>query len=86
MAGKMNNPFDLENYQPQVSFADLEKARRNAYQMTRHINEKRKQGIEPSKPYAESNQAHVAGLPQDYTTEMQKMPLHKRSVNRSKKK
>ena len=23
----MNNPFDLDNYKPQVSFADLEKAK-----------------------------------------------------------
>ena len=76
----MNNPFDWKNYKPQVSFADLEKARRNAYQMTHHLNEKRKQGIEPSQPYANS----PGGKPQDYTMEMPKMPMHKRSVGRSK--
>jgi hypothetical protein len=46
--------------------------------MTRHINEQRKKGIEPSAPYA----ASVGGWPQDYTTEMPEMPLHKRSLNR----
>ena len=82
----MNDPFDLENYKPQINMRDQERARRSAYQASRIINEKRKQGIEPSKPYAQRNMAHVAGLPQDYTTEMPKMPMHKRSVNRSKKK
>jgi hypothetical protein len=82
----MNNPFDLNSYKPQINMRDQERARRSAYQASRIINEKRKQGIEPSKPYAQRNMAHVAGLPQDYTTEMPKMPMHKRSVNRSKKK
>lgn len=76
----MNNPFDWRNYKPTISFADLEKARRNAYQMTHHINEQRKQGIEPSQPYANS----PGGKPQDYTMEMPKMPMHKRSERRSK--
>ncbi len=80
----MNNPFDWKNYKPTLDFSDLEKARRNAYQMTHLINEQRKAGIEPSKPYAQRNQAHIAGLPQDYTTDMPKMALHKRSVGRSK--
>ena len=78
----MNNPFDLDNYVRQVDMSDQEKARRNAYQMTHHINEQRKQGVEPSQPYANS----VGGRPQDYTMEMPVMPMHKRSVNRSKKK
>lgn len=78
----MNNPFDWRNYKPTISFADLEKARRNAYQMTHHINEQRKQGIEPSQPYANS----VGGRPQDYTMEMPVMPMHKRSkANKEKK-
>jgi len=80
----VNNPFDWRNYKPTLNMADIEKARRNAYQMSHIINEKRKQGIEPSKPYAQRNMAHVAGLPQDYTTEMPKMPMHKRSERRSK--
>ena len=78
----MNNPFDLANYKPQLDMRDQEKARRNAYQMTHHINEKRKNGIEPSVPYG----ARASGIPQDYTMEMPVMPMHKRSVNRSKKK
>ena len=78
----MNNPFDWENYKPVINMADIEKARRSAYQASRHVNEQRKQGIEPSQPYANS----PGGKPQDYTMEMPKMPLHKRSVKRSKKK
>lgn len=76
----MNNPFDLANYKPQLKFTDLEKARRNAYQAARHVNEERKKGREPSNPYAERNNAHTAGLPQDYAVEMPKMELHKRSI------
>ena len=78
----MNNPFDLKNYKPQLDMRDIEKARRNAYQMTRHINEQRKLGIEPSAPYA----ASAGGWPQDYVTEMPEMPLHKRSLNRKDRK
>ena len=37
----MNDPFDWRNYKPQISMRDLEKARRNSYQMTRHVNEQR---------------------------------------------
>lgn len=76
-----NNPFDLENYQPQVSMVDIERARKSAYQQTRVVNDKRKEGIEPSKPYANS----FGGIPQDYTTEMPVMPIHKRSAARKKR-
>ena len=78
----MTSPFDLKNYKPVIDMTDIEKARRNAYQMTHLINEKRKAGIEPSAQYG----ARASGAPQDYTTEIPVMPLHKRSVNRSKKK
>lgn len=71
-----NNPFDLANYKPQLDMRDIEKARRNAYQMTRHINEQRKKGVEPSAPYA----ASIGGWPQDYTTEMPEMPVHKKTL------
>ena len=76
-----NNPFDWRNYKPTISMVDIEKARRNAYQMTHHINEQRKQGIEPSQPYANS----PGGKPQDYTMEMPKMPMHKRSAQRKRR-
>lgn len=71
-----NNPFDLVNYKPQLDMRDIEKARRNAYQMTRHINEQRKQGFEPSSPYAGSR----GGVPQDYVAEMPVMPVHKKTL------
>ena len=76
-----NNPFDWKNYQPQISMADIERARKSAYQQTRVVNEQRKAGIEPSKPYANS----MGGIPQDYTTEMPVMPMHKRSAARKRR-
>lgn len=77
----MNNPFDWKNYKPVIDMSDIERARKSAYQQTRLVNEKRKQGIEPSKPYANS----FGGIPQDYTTEMPVMPIHKRSAARKKR-
>ncbi|CAB4141454.1 hypothetical protein UFOVP417_20 [uncultured Caudovirales phage] len=77
----MNNPFDLENYKPTISFADLEKARKSAYQASHIVNEKRKQGIEPSVPYG----ARASGVPQDYTTEMPVMPMHKRTAQKKRR-
>lgn len=76
-----NNPFDWKNYKPTISMADVERARKSAYQQTRVVNEQRKAGIEPSKPYANS----LGGIPQDYTTEMPVMPIHKRSAARKKR-
>ena len=81
----MNNPFDWRNYKPQVSMKDLESARKSSYQMTRFINDQRRQGIEPSRPYAERNKAHLAGVPQEYTVEMPVMPLHNRSAARKRR-
>ena len=51
----MNNPFDLKNYKPQVSYDDLERSRRTAYQATHAVNKARKSGVEPSKPYTEKD-------------------------------
>lgn len=76
-----NNPFDWKNYQPQISMADVERARKSSYQQARLVNEKRKQGIEPSKPYASS----FGGIPQDYTTDMPVMPIHKRSAQKKRR-
>jgi hypothetical protein len=79
---KLNNPFDWRNYKPQINLNDLEKARRNAYQASRHVNEQRKLGIEPSAPYA----ASVGGWPQDYTTDMPAMPMHKKTLKKKARK
>jgi hypothetical protein len=76
-----NNPFDWKSYVPTINMADVERARRSSYQQTRLVNEKRKQGIEPSKPYANS----FGGVPQDYTTDMPVMPLHKRSAAKKRR-
>ena len=81
----MNNPFDWKNYTPTISMKDLESARKSSYQMTRFINDQRRQGIEPSRPYAERNKAHLAGVPQEYTVEMPVMPLHKRTAQKKRK-
>jgi hypothetical protein len=77
----MNNPFDWKNYKPTINMADIERARKSSYQQARLVNEKRKQGIEPSKPYANS----LGGIPQDYTTEMPVMPLHKRTAQKKRR-
>lgn len=77
----MNDPFDLDNYKPQINLKDLEKSRRSAYQASRIVNEKRKQGVEPSASYG----ASYGGVPQDYATEMPVMPMHKRSVQRKER-
>lgn len=80
-----NNPFDWRNYTPTISMADVERARKSAYQQTRVVNDQRKQGIEPSKPYAQRNKAHLAGTPQEYTLNMPVMPLHNRSEARKRR-
>lgn len=67
----MNNPFDWKNYKPQISMKDMEKIRLGSYHATRAVNEKRKSGIEPSLPYANSQ----GGVPQDYTVDMPNIPL-----------
>lgn len=77
-----NNPFDWRNYTPLLNFRDLEKARRNAYQASRYINEQRQRGIEPSTPYG----ARDSGIPQDYAMKMPVMPMHKRSLNKKARK
>ena len=74
----MNNPFDWKNYKPTINMADIERARKSSYQQARLVNEKRKQGIEPSKPYANS----LGGIPKDYALDMPVMPIHKRSAAR----
>ena len=76
-----NNPFDWRNYKPTINMADIERARKSSYQQTRVVNEQRKKGIEPSKPYANS----LGGIPQDYTTNMPIMPLHERSAQRKRR-
>ncbi len=82
----MNNPFDWRNYKATVSFADLEKARRNAYQMTRYINEQRKTGIEPSAPYSERTDLNLGSLPQEMVVEMPAMPVHKKTLQARRRK
>jgi hypothetical protein len=81
----LNNPFDWRNYKPTISMKDVETARKSAYQATQVINRQRQQGIEPSRPYAERNKAHLAGIPQEYTVEMPVMPLHERTIAKKRR-
>jgi len=81
-----NNPFDWKNYKPTISFADLEKARKNAYQAARYINEQRKQGIEPSAPYTERTDISFGDKPKEMVIDMPVMPMHKRSLNKKARK
>ena len=78
----MNDPFDWKNYKPQISMRDLEKARRNSYQMTRHVNEQRKKGIEPSAPYSDRTAPYLSAEPKDMVVEMPVMPVHKKTLER----
>ena len=81
-----NNPFDWKNYKPTISFADLEKARKNAYQAARYINEQRKQGVEPSKPYTERTDISFGDKPQEMTVDMPVMPMHKKTLKKKARK
>lgn len=78
----MNNPFDLENYKRQVDFSPLEKARRNAYQASRAVNESRRQGIEPSAPYSERKDLPFGIAPTEMVVEMPEMPVNKKTLRR----
>ena len=82
----MNNPFDWRNYKPTISMADIERARKSAYQQTRVVNEQRKKGIEPSRPYTERTDISFGDKPKEMTIDMPVMPMHKRSLNRKARK
>ena len=82
----MNNPFDLANYKAQISMVDVERARKSAYQQTRVVNESRKKGIEPSKPYSERDDL-AFGMPHKLLiVELPQMKIHKSTVNKRKTK
>jgi hypothetical protein len=82
----MNNPFDWKNYKAVISFSDLEKARRSAYQMSRYINEQRRTGVEPSAPYSERTDLNLGSLPQDMVVDMPVMPVHKKTIQARRRK
>jgi hypothetical protein len=72
----MNNPFDWKNYIPTISMRDVEKARKVAYQVSYAVDQQRKNGIEPSKPYANSR----GGAPQDYVADLPAKAVHKKTI------
>lgn len=76
-----NNPFDWKNYKPVIDMKDLNVAWRNSYSMSRHINEQRAQGKEPSPPYGNS----AGALPQAYVTTVEMPKLNKQKRVRRKK-
>jgi hypothetical protein len=80
----MNNPFDLKNYKPQVSYDDLERSRRTAYQATHAVNKARKNGVEPSKPYTEKD-LPFGKTPETMTIDMPDLPVHKRTAQKRRK-
>jgi hypothetical protein len=47
-----NNPFDLENYKPQIDMSDLNTAAKNSHQQSAVVNNRRMQGVEPSVAYS----------------------------------
>jgi hypothetical protein len=50
------NPFDWKNQKPVIDFKDLDKARKNSFQQSSIINNRRSKGIEPSIVYSEKGQ------------------------------
>ena len=78
----MNDPFDWRNYKPTISLKDLERSRRSAYQASRVVNEKRLNGIEPSLPYAERTDVHLAAAPRKMTVEMPSMKIYRKRIKK----
>lgn len=66
-----NNPFDLDNYVPQISMKDRDTARKTSYQQTSVINRKRAQGIEPSINYSPNG---MDTQPKKFVADMPLMP------------
>lgn len=77
----MNNPFDLKNYKAQVSYSDLERSRRSSYQAAQLVNETRKNGIEPSRPYSMKD-LPFGKTPTTMTIDMPDLPVHKRTAQK----
>ena len=78
----MSDPFDWRNSKSQINWKSLERSRKSSYQMSRHVNEQRKKGIEPSASCATRPGAYLGGLPKDYTTEMPFMPHRRDSAKK----
>lgn len=69
-----NNPFDWRNYTPIINMKDLDKARKNSFQQSTVVNNRRAKGIEPSIPYSEK--VVMDTEPKKFAIAMPKMPRY----------
>jgi hypothetical protein len=78
----MNNPFDWRNYTPILSMKDLDKARKNSFQQSTVVNNRRAKGIEPSIPYSDKV---MDTEPRKFAIDMPKMPRYNKNEARKAK-
>ena len=78
----MSSPFDLANYKPQLNMKDLDKARKNSFQQSTVVNNRRAKGIEPSIPYSDKV---MDTEPSKFAIDMPKMPRYNKNEARKAK-
>jgi hypothetical protein len=78
----VNNPFDLANYQRQITMHKENVALKSSYQQTSVVNRQRAKGIEPSLPY--STKAPAAE-PAKFVADMPVMKKYDRNAARRQK-
>lgn len=78
----MNNPFDWENYKPQIDLKEFATAAKRSYQQTAQVNRRRQQGIEPG---GVALPDHMRKEPEKFATDMPSLPYHPSTVYRKKK-
>lgn len=66
----MTNPFDLNNYKPQINASKMELARRNSHQASKAVNEVRKKGVELSRPISPRWHVEFGRSPKELTVAM----------------
>lgn len=76
-----NNPFDLKNYTPALSFKDMDTAKKTSFQQTAVINRQRAKGVEPSIVYSRKS---IHTEPEKFVAEMPAMPVHASTLRRRK--
>jgi hypothetical protein len=76
-----NNPFDLENYQRQITMRVENISTKLSYQQTANINRVRATGVEPSINY--SDRAPNVD-PKRFVADMPVMPKHVRTTRGKK--
>jgi hypothetical protein len=78
----MNNPFDLANYQRQITMHKENTSLKTAYQQTAVINRERAKGREPSAPYSENG---AVTEPEKFAIDLPKLAKYDRNAARRQK-